>query len=122
LRRELTPRSQKNILQKMFSGCLLKPAGSPGKSAKQPTIGKIVDDAMTAIEQDNRTLKGMLPKNYEREGLDKPLLGELIDLVGTIGLGDRESRIKDVRQSPKSISSECSQTLKSSAEGSFLLQ
>ncbi len=51
---------------------------------------------MTAIEQDNRTLKGMLPKNYEREGLDKPLLGELIDLVGTIGLGDRESRSKYV--------------------------
>jgi hypothetical protein len=96
VRRGLTPRIRKDVLQKMFSGCLLKPAGSPGKRAKQPTIGKIVDDAMTAIEHDNRTLKGMLPKSYEREGLDKPLLGELIDLVGTIGPGDRESRSKDV--------------------------
>ena len=66
------------------------------RSAKQPTIGKIVDDAMTAIERDNNTLKGVLPKNYAREGLDKQRLGELIDLVGTIGLGDKESRSKDV--------------------------
>ncbi|AKB27761.1 Type I restriction-modification system, DNA-methyltransferase subunit M [Methanosarcina siciliae T4/M] len=66
------------------------------KNAKQPTIGKIVDDAMTAIERDNNTLKGVLPKNYAREGLDKQRLGELIDLVGTIGLGDKESRSKDV--------------------------
>lgn len=51
---------------------------------------------MTAIERDNNTLKGVLPKNYAREGLDKQRLGELIDLVGTIGLGDRESRSKDV--------------------------
>ena len=60
------------------------------RSAKQPTIGKIIDDAMTAIERDNSTLKGVLPKNYSREGLDKQRLGELIDLVGTIGLGDKE--------------------------------
>ncbi|ALK05736.1 MAG: N-6 DNA methylase [Methanosarcina sp. 795] len=66
------------------------------RSAKQPTIGKIIDDAMTAIERDNSTLKGVLPKNYSREGLDKQRLGELIDLVGTIGLGDKESRSKDV--------------------------
>jgi Type I restriction-modification system methyltransferase subunit len=66
------------------------------RSAKQPTIGKIVDEAMTAIERDNNTLKGVLPKNYAREGLDKQRLGELIDLVGTIGLGDKESRSKDV--------------------------
>jgi type I restriction enzyme M protein len=66
------------------------------RSAKQPIIGKIIDDAMTAIERDNSTLKGVLPKNYSREGLDKQRLGELIDLVGTIGLGDKESRSKDV--------------------------
>ncbi len=66
------------------------------KSAKQPTIGKLVDDAMTAIERENPSLKGVLPKNYAREGLDKQRLGELIDLVGTIGLGDKESRSKDV--------------------------
>ena len=66
------------------------------KNAKQPTIGITVDDAMDAIERDNGSLKGVLPKNYAREGLDKQRLGELIDLVGTIGLGDRESRSKDV--------------------------
>lgn len=66
------------------------------KNAKQPTIGTLVDDAMDAIERDNASLKGVLPKNYGRPGLDKQRLGELIDLVGTIGLGDRESRSKDI--------------------------
>src|SRR5947207_6485563 len=55
-------------------------------SAKQPTIGKIVDDAMVAIERDNPRLKGVLPKEYARPGLDKHRLGELIDLIGTIVL------------------------------------
>jgi type I restriction enzyme M protein len=66
------------------------------KNAKQPTIGIIVDDAMDAIEGDNSSLKGVLPKNYAREALDKQRLGELIDLIGTIGLGDKESRSKDI--------------------------
>lgn len=66
------------------------------KSAKQPTIGKLVDDAMDEIEKDNATLKGVLPKNYARPALDKQRLGELIDLIGTIGLGDKESRSKDI--------------------------
>jgi type I restriction enzyme M protein len=66
------------------------------KSGKQPTIGVIVDDAMDAIERDNSSLKGVLPKNYARPALDKARLGELIDLIGTIGLGDRESRSKDI--------------------------
>jgi type I restriction enzyme M protein len=65
-------------------------------SAKQPTIGRIVDDAMTAIERDNPRLKGVLPKDYARPALDKHRLGELIDLIGTIGLGDRENRSKDI--------------------------
>ncbi|MCG2794570.1 MAG: type I restriction-modification system subunit M [Actinomycetia bacterium] len=64
--------------------------------AKQPTIGKMVDDAMDAIERDNRNLKGVLPKNYARPALDKQRLGELIDLIGTIGLGDAENRSKDI--------------------------
>src|SRR5437764_1633305 len=55
-------------------------------SAKQPTIGKIVDDAMIAIERDNQRLKGILPKDYARPALDKNRLGELIDLIGTITL------------------------------------
>jgi type I restriction enzyme M protein len=66
------------------------------KNAKQPNIGIIVDDAMDAIERDNTSLKGVLPKNYARPALDKQRLGELIDLVGTIGLGDKESRSKDI--------------------------
>ncbi|WP_428268585.1 type I restriction-modification system subunit M [Haliangium sp.] len=64
--------------------------------AKQSTIGKLVDDAMVAIERDNPTLKGVLPKNYARPALDKQRLGELIDLVGTIGLGDKENRSRDL--------------------------
>src|SRR5207237_1244976 len=55
-------------------------------SAKQPAIGKIVDDAMVAIERDNPRLKGILPKDYARPALDKNRLGELIDLIGTIEL------------------------------------
>lgn len=65
-------------------------------NAKQPTIGKLVDDAMVAIEKENLQLKGVLPKDYARPTLDKHTLGELIDLTGTIGLGDAESRSKDI--------------------------
>lgn len=64
-------------------------------SAKQPQIGKIVDDAMVAIERDNPRLKGILPKDYARPALDKARLGELIDLIGTIHLGSaRASRVE----------------------------
>jgi len=65
-------------------------------NAKKPEIGKLVDDAMEAIEKDNPSLKGVLPKNYARPALNKQRLGELIDLIGTIGLGDKESRSKDI--------------------------
>jgi type I restriction enzyme M protein len=65
-------------------------------NAKQPTIGKLVDDAMVAIERDNPRLKGVLPKDYARPALDKHRLGELIDLIGTIGLGDAANRSKDI--------------------------
>jgi type I restriction enzyme M protein len=64
--------------------------------AKQPTIGKLVDDAMVAIEAQNPTLKNVLPKDYGHPALDKTRLGELIDLVGTVGLGDKENRSRDV--------------------------
>lgn len=65
-------------------------------NAKQPEIGKFVDDAMTAIERDNASLKGVLPKNYARPALDKQRLGELIDLIATIGLGDSENKSRDI--------------------------
>ena len=54
--------------------------------AKEPSIGKTVDDAMVALERDNIRLKGVLPKDYARPGLDKHRLGELIDLIATIEL------------------------------------
>lgn len=64
--------------------------------AKLPTIGKTIDDAMDAIERENPRLKGILPKNYARPDLDKTRLGELIDLIGTISVGDERSRAQDV--------------------------
>ncbi len=64
--------------------------------AKQPTIGKVIDDAMLAIERDNPSLKGVLPKDYAHPRLDKQRLGQLIDIVGNIGLGDKANRSKDI--------------------------
>ena len=64
--------------------------------AKQPSIGQDVDDAMAAIEQDNQSLRDVLPKDYARPALDKRRLGELIDLVGNIKVGDAEARSRDV--------------------------
>ena len=51
---------------------------------------------MIAIEKENPSLKGVLPKEYARPALDKQRLGELIDLIGTIGLGGEEHRSKDI--------------------------
>lgn len=51
---------------------------------------------MVAIEKENPTLKGVLLKDYNRPSLDKHRLGELIDLIGNIGLGDKENRSKDI--------------------------
>jgi type I restriction enzyme M protein len=65
-------------------------------NAVQPSIGRLVDDAMEAVERDNPSLKGVLPKDYARPALDKQRLGQLINLISNIGLGDAESRSKDV--------------------------
>lgn len=64
--------------------------------AKQPDIGRYIDDAMDAIEKENTSLKGVLPKVYARQNLDPTSLGELIDLVGNIALGDTKARSADV--------------------------
>ncbi len=64
--------------------------------AKQPTIGKLVDDAMLAIEKSNTSLKGVLPTNYAREALNKTMLGELIDLISTIGMNEEGDKSKDI--------------------------
>jgi type I restriction enzyme M protein len=63
--------------------------------APQATIGTIVDEAMTAIERDNPSLKGVLPKDFGRPGLDKQRLGQLINLVSDIALGAPADRAKD---------------------------
>ena len=63
--------------------------------ATQPTIGKTLEDAMDAIEKENPTLKGVLPKVFALPGLDKYHLGKLIDLVSGIGLGTKEHQDKD---------------------------
>jgi type I restriction enzyme M protein len=64
--------------------------------ARQPTIGAVVDSAMEAIERDNPALKGVLPKDYARPALDKIRLGQIVDLISNIKVGDDEARSKDV--------------------------
>ncbi|MFV3408901.1 type I restriction-modification system subunit M [Bdellovibrio bacteriovorus] len=66
------------------------------KKAKDPLIGKLIDDAMVAIEKENKTLKGVLQKDYARPDLDKVMLGQLVDLISGIGLGSKESKEKDI--------------------------
>ena len=79
---------------------VLGPAGGPlgpaSEPAKRPKIGKLMDDAMDAIERDNPGLKGVLPKDYARPALDKTRLGELIDL-------DRQHRPRRRRHRSKDI-------------------
>jgi type I restriction enzyme M protein len=65
-------------------------------AAKQPGIGKRIDDAMDAIEAENPSLKGVLPKIFSRSALDPRRLGELIDLISGLGLGSEENRKKDL--------------------------
>ena len=64
--------------------------------AKQPTIGKTIDKAMDAIEKENPSLKGVLPKVYAHQNLDPTSLGELVDMIGNIALGDAKSRNADI--------------------------
>jgi type I restriction enzyme M protein len=64
--------------------------------APQTTIGQLVDDAMSAIERDNPSLKDILPKEYSRPALDKQRLGQLINMISNIRIGDEEARSRDV--------------------------
>jgi type I restriction enzyme M protein len=64
--------------------------------ATQPSIGKDIDDAMDAIEKDNPSLRGVLPKVYAQEKLDKASLGGLVNLIGSSTLGTKEAQSKDV--------------------------
>jgi type I restriction enzyme M protein len=65
-------------------------------NAKQPSIGKMIDEAMIAIEKDNENLKGVLPKDYARPALNAVMLGELIDLISGIALGQEKGEARDV--------------------------
>jgi len=65
-------------------------------NAKKPTIGTLIDDAMRAIEKENESLKGVLPKDYARPALNKVMLGELIDLISGIALNEEGDKSKDV--------------------------
>ncbi len=65
-------------------------------NAKQPSIGKLIDEAMIAIEKDNENLKGVLPKDYARPFLNAVMLGELIDLISGIALGQEKGEARDV--------------------------
>lgn len=64
--------------------------------AKQPTIGKSIDEAMDAIEKENPSLKGVLPKVYARQNLDPKALGELIDMICNIPMRATKERSADV--------------------------
>ena len=64
--------------------------------AKSSEIGKAVDSAMVAIERENPPLRGVLPKDFGRPSLDKARLGELVDLVSTIGLGRSDGHPRDI--------------------------
>jgi len=65
-------------------------------NAKQPSIGKMIDEAMIAIEKRNESLKGVLPKDYARPALNAVMLGELIDLISGIALGQEQGEARDV--------------------------
>jgi type I restriction enzyme M protein len=65
-------------------------------SAKKTTIGKLIDEAMIAIEKVNPTLKGVLPKDYGRPALNAVMLGELIDLISGIALGEGKDKARDL--------------------------
>jgi type I restriction enzyme M protein len=58
--------------------------------AKQPDIGSLIDSAMTAIENENSSLRGKLDKRFGRTELGQGILGELVDLISTIGFADSE--------------------------------
>ncbi|PVE17459.1 class I SAM-dependent DNA methyltransferase [Arthrobacter sp. Bz4] len=63
--------------------------------AKLPEIGQIIDQAMDDIEKENPVIRGVLPRNYGREGLDKGRLGQLVDLIGSIGFTETDDHGSD---------------------------
>ncbi|HSH03342.1 MAG TPA: class I SAM-dependent DNA methyltransferase [Anaerolineae bacterium] len=70
--------------------------GAIQAQAKQANIGTVIDDAMLAIEANNPSLKGVLPTNYGRPDLNKQRLGQVVDLIGSIGLGGQDDEGHDI--------------------------
>ena len=66
------------------------------QSAKTPQVGEIIDNAMDAIEKSNDSLRGVLSKNYASPDLDKTRLGEVVDLISDISLGDKHAKQSDI--------------------------
>ena len=64
--------------------------------ARSPEIGKLIEDAMAAIERENPTLKGVLPREYAKPTLDKIKLGELVDIISNLGFGEKAMKSKDI--------------------------
>lgn len=83
---------------------------------KQPDIGKLVDEAMTAIEQENPHLKGILPKVYAQQKLDKSSLGDLIDLIGSAKL------VRDNKATPEQLNLDLDQNAQKLSQGDILGQ
>lgn len=63
--------------------------------AKLPEVGQVIDHAMDLLEKENRSIRGVLPRNYGREGLDKGRLGQLVDLIGSIGFTETDDHGSD---------------------------
>lgn len=86
-----------SMQRRMYSGFPKRRDGLISQAnAKQTTIGKLIDEAMLAIEKENASLKGVLPKEYARPALNAVMLGELIDLISNIALGEGQDTARDV--------------------------
>lgn len=80
-------------------GIFFVPAGARwceiAAKAHTPEIGTVIDDAMRAIEKENKRLKDILPKNFARPELDKRRLGDVVDLFTNIQMIEHGSE-KDI--------------------------
>ena len=92
-----TPKTPTSTAPRTSSGCPRRRAGriSRPTPSSRPSASSSTTP-WSPSRRDNPRLKGVLPKDYARPALDKQRLGELIDLIGTIGLGDKANRSKDI--------------------------
>ena len=91
------PRTATSTRPRTSSGFRRKPVWAHLRTqARQSTIGLTVDQAMGAIERDNPALKDVLPRDYARPALDKRRVGQLIDLISNIRVGEEDARSRDV--------------------------